>query len=38
MTVTRDQNSLVTNSLQKTFFYVVQKKASHSGLKQHEGG
>ncbi len=33
MKVTCDQNSFVIN----TFFYVVQKKVSHSGLKQHEG-
>ncbi len=30
-------NSLVINSVQNTFFYVVQNKVSHSGLKQHEG-
>ncbi len=34
---TGNQNSFVTSSLQNTFFYVVQKKESHSGLKQHEG-
>ncbi len=36
MKVTSDQNSLVTNSIQNTLFDVVQKKVSHSGLKQHE--
>ncbi len=37
MKFTSDQNSLVTNSIQNTFFYVVLKKVSNSGLKQHEG-
>ncbi len=37
MKFTSDQNSLVTNSIQSTFFYVVLKKVSNSGLKQHEG-
>ncbi len=37
MKVTSDQNSLVTNSIQNAFLYVVQKKVSHSGLKEHEG-
>ncbi len=37
MKFTSDQNSLVTNSIQNTVFYVVLKKVSNSGLKQHEG-
>ncbi len=32
MNVIGNQNTFVTNSVQNTFFYVPQKKVSHSGL------
>ncbi len=31
-------NCLVINILQNIFFYVQQKKETHTGLEQHKGG